>query len=85
MSRPGHAGSTANLIPDPDAEVLDQRRGPRLVLGETPFGGSATDVGLDGVELGDAAQPLGRELRAGGVEDDTQLAIGMIPVMWKST
>ena len=53
----------------PVAEGLDQRRAACLSLGETPLSCAAADLGLDGVEFGDPAQALGRDLGAADVVD----------------
>ena len=58
----------------PHPEVFDQRSGAGLTLGQAPLGRGAADVGLDGVQLGDSAQPLGRDRGVVAVEDLTQLA-----------
>ena len=71
------------LLLQPVAEGLDQRRGPRLPFGETPLGRTAADVGLDGVELGDPAQALGRDLRAAAVVDFAQPPPTMRPTIRK--
>ena len=64
LAEPGLGRDAGALLPEPFAEGLDQGRGARLSLGQTPFGRAAADIGLDGIELGDPAQTLGRDLRA---------------------
>ena len=52
-----------------------------MPFGETPLRRTAADIGLDGVELGDPAQALGRDLRAAAVVDFAQFSPTMRPTV----
>ena len=69
LAEPGLGRDAGALLPEPFAEGLDQGRGARLAFGETPLGRAAADIGLDGIEFGDPAQALGRDLGAAAVVD----------------
>ena len=53
-----------------------------MPFGETPLEWTAADIGLDGIELGDPAQALGRDLRTAAVVDLAKPTPAMAPVMW---
>ncbi len=69
LAEPGLGRDAGALLLQPVAEGLDQGRAAALPFGEPPLGRAAADVGLDGVELGNPAQALGRDLRAAAVVD----------------
>jgi hypothetical protein len=75
------AGDLSALRLQPLAEGCHKRRGTGLAGRQTLTGRDTADVGLDGVELGDAAQPLGSDVGAIAVEDLFQLAPCMRPAM----
>ncbi len=79
LTEAGLGRDAGTLLPEPVAEGLDQRREPRLSFGEPALGRAAADLGLDGVELGDPAQALDRDLRAAAVVDFAEPAPTMCP------
>ncbi len=79
LTEAGLGRDAGTLLPEPVAEGLDQRRGPRLSFGDPALGRAAADLGLDGVELGDPAQALGGDLRAAAVVDFAEPAPTMCP------
>lgn len=81
FAQPGFAGYLPALRLQPIAEVGHQRRGAGLTGGEALAGRDAADVGFDGIEFGDPAQPLGGDFGAVAVEDFLEFAPGMRPAM----
>jgi hypothetical protein len=81
FAQPGFGGDLAALRLKPVAEGGHQRRGGGLTGREALTGGDAADVGLDGVEVRDAAQAFGGNLGAVAVEDFLELASCMCPAM----
>ena len=69
LAEPGLGRDAGALLLRTVAEGLDQGRGARPTPGETGLGRAAADLGLDGIELGDLAQALGRDLGAAAVVD----------------
>lgn len=74
FAQAGFNGGLATLRLQPTAELGHQRRASSLAGREALTGRDATNVGLDSIELGDAAQTLGGNLRAVAVEDFFQFA-----------
>jgi len=62
FAQQGVGGDLAALCLQPVAEGCDQWRGANLTGGQTLAARDAADVGLDGIELGDAAQAFGGDL-----------------------
>ena len=81
LAEAGLGRDAGALLLQPVAEGLDQRGAARLALGEPPLGRAATDLGLDGVEFGDPAQALGRDLRAAAVVDFAEPEPTMCPAV----
>ena len=54
-----------------------------MAFGKTPIRRAAADIGIDGIELGDPAQALGRDLRAAAVVDLAQFSPTMRPTVRK--
>jgi hypothetical protein len=81
FAQAGLGGDLATLRLQPVAEGGRQWCSAGLARGEALIGRDAADIGLDGMELGDAAQPLGRDLRAVAVEDFLEFAPRMRPAM----
>jgi hypothetical protein len=54
LAQPGFAGYLAALYLKPVTEGRHQWRGGGLTGGQTLARSDATDIGLDGIELGDA-------------------------------
>jgi hypothetical protein len=81
FAQAGFGGDLAALCLQPVAEGGHQRRGAGLTGREALTGRDAADVGLDGIEFGDAAQALGGDLRAVAVEDLLQFAPCVCPAM----
>ena len=81
LAEPGLGGDPAPLRLQPLAEGCHQRRAASLAGREALARGGAPDVGLDGIELGDPAQPFGGDVRAVAVEDLLQLAPCVRPAM----
>ena len=79
LAEAGLGGDAGALLLQPVAEGLDQGRGTHLAFGEAALGRTAADLGLDGVEFGDPAQALGRDLRAAAVVDFAEPAPRMGP------
>ena len=79
FAEPGFGGDLAALRLQPIAEVGHQRRGAGLAGGKALTGRDAADVGLDGIDLGDAAQAFGGDLRSVAVEDFLEFAPRMRP------
>ena len=79
LTEPGLGRDAGALLLQPVAEGLDQGRGTRLPHDETPLGKATADVGLNGIELGDSAQPFVRDLRAAAVVDFAKAAPGVGP------
>jgi hypothetical protein len=88
------AGEVAKLLADPrfgrhasacsvepDAEVRDQRGRAGHAGGEARVGDEAADLGLDLIELGDAAQALFGDRGRVAVEDFAQLAASTASVL----
>ena len=57
LAETGFGRDADAMIAEPDAEDLDQGRGARLPHGKTPIRRVAMGFGLDGIELGNPAQP----------------------------
>lgn len=74
FARPGFAGDVAALCLRSVPEGGHQRRGSGLTGGETQTGRDAADVGLDGMELSDAAQIFGGDVESIAVEDLLEFA-----------
>lgn len=81
FTKPGFGGDLAALCLQPVTEGGHQLRGAGLAGGPTLAGRDATDIGLDGIELGDAAQAFGGNLGAVAVEDFLELAPCMRPAL----
>ena len=81
FAQAGFGGDLAALRLPPVAEGRHQRRGADLTGGQAQAGRDAADIGLDGVERGDAAQALGGDLGAVAVEDLLQFSPRMRPAM----
>ena len=79
LAEPGLGRDTGTLLLQPFAEGFDQGRAACLSFSETALGRAAADLGLDGVEFGDPAQALGRDLRAAAVVDFSEPAPTMRP------
>jgi len=81
LTEAGLGGDPAALALQPFAELGHQRRGACLSRRQALSRSHAADLGLDPVELGDPAQPLGGDLRSITVEDFLQLPAGMCPAV----
>jgi hypothetical protein len=79
FTKAGFGRDAAALIPEPEAEVINQRFGADLAGRETLVRRSAPDFGLDPVELCNPTQALGGNFGPVTVEDFFQLAPRMRP------
>ena len=79
LAEAGFGGNARALFSEPNPEGLDQGSGTGLAYLEALLGRGATDLGLDGVELGDAPQSLGGDRGVVAVEDLAQLSPGVRP------
>ena len=75
----GAAGDTLQLFGQPDAHRLDQRPATLLTYRSAVLGMQATELGLDGVEFGNAPQGFRSQRRLGGDMDVVELAPDMRP------
>ena len=64
------------MLAQPHPKGIDQRSGTGLTLGQALLGRSTADIGLDGVQLGNPAQPLGRDRGLVAVEGLAELSPG---------
>jgi len=62
FTQPGFGGDLAALCLQPVAEGRDQWSTAGLAGRQALAGGDATDIGFNGIDLGDAAQALGGDL-----------------------
>ena len=81
FAQPGFGGDLAALCLQPVTEGGHQWRGAGLAGRQALTGRDAADIGLDGIELGDAAQAFGGDLGSVAVEDFLEFAPRMRPAM----
>lgn len=81
FAQAGFGGDFAALRLNPFAEGRDQGRRAGLTGRKALAGRDATDIGLDGIEVGDTAQPFSCNLRPVTVEDLFQFAPCVRPAM----
>ena len=79
LGQPAAVRNAAKLDFEPGLHRLDERPCVRLARSPACFGRLAADAFLDGIELGDPAQGLGGDRRAGGLVELIELASDVGP------
>lgn len=77
----GFRGHARANFGQPDADVLNQRRGVCCSVGQSLARTGSVDIGLNLIECADAFEPFSGDCRTISIIDFTQFSPGMHPTM----